>query len=228
MKILTLLVLPIFFLMSSQAFAQANIHPVNYSKEGQRYVDQDESLRDHQAASTQIRDLRKGALLVRLKTRQNTIDAFKEKGYLKMAKKVEKEQQTSNKNLMKAFREHFDFCKVYFFFSDDSDKVLGQTFTGIFLNKDLEKDVSIVSNEKHIFTAEIGSLITDPSITYPDGTESSPTSGMSESVLVIKNHQFEQLRRPFPYYVKISDRFLDKKIDKLNKRLHRFYGNWKK
>lgn len=223
MKFFTVLVLFVSALFTSPIFSQGLPAQI-YRPHGAEY----EPFREKQVAIDNIKNLRKGALLVRLKTRQNTIDAFEERGYKKMAQQVKKEQRESNKKLMKAFKENFNFCQVYFFYSEDSENVLENNLEGIFLNDNLEKDASIIVKEEHIFTAEIGSLITDPVVTYRDGTESNTTSGMSESVLVIKDDDFEQLRRPFPYYVKAGDRFIEKKVAKLNKRLHRFYGAWKK
>lgn len=230
MKVLSLLTLSFFLWTNgSQSFAQTQLSNTGFYQPRVIHIPEEEDpLRDKQEAVDNIKNLKNGALLVRLKTRQNTIDAFEERGYKKMAKQVKDQQLQSNKKLMETFQEHFDFCKVYFFYSNDSDKILEEDLSGIFLNDKMEKDASISINEEHIFIAEIGSIITDPSVTYRDGTESYATSGMSESILAIKNDEFEQLRKPFPYYVKAGERFLDKKIAKLNKRLHRFYSYWKK
>ncbi|MGB0932590.1 MAG: hypothetical protein ACPGVB_17530, partial [Chitinophagales bacterium] len=165
MKISSLLTLFVFLWTSNQAFAQTRLsntgfyqpRTIQITKEGA------DPIRDKYEAVENIKNLQKGALLVRLKTRQNTIDAFKERGYKKMARQVEEKQLQSNKKLMTTFQKHFNFCKVYFFYSNDSDKVLEKDLSGIFLNKDLEKDASIKVDEDHVFIAEIGGLVTNHS-----------------------------------------------------------------
>ncbi|MFK7905055.1 MAG: hypothetical protein AB8B69_08020 [Chitinophagales bacterium] len=183
-----------------------------------------EPIRDKASAVSNIQKLQKGALLVRLKTRKKTIDAFKNSGYLKMADQVEMKQKAKNQKLMNAFRKNFSFCEVYFFYSEDSEKIMEGEYEGIFLNENLEKDARIVLKEDFILTAEVGSIVKDPVSVDASGNEYAATSGMSESVLIIKDSNFEQLRRPFPYYVKAGDRFIDKKVAKLNKRLFAFAG----
>ncbi len=181
-------------------------------------------LRDRVTAIKNIQKLRKGALLVRLKTRQGTIDAFQKRGYRKMAKEVKNKQMEKNKKLMNAFIKNFNFCEVYFFYSEDSEKVIAQEWEGIFLNKKLEKDVSIVLEKDFVLTAEIGPLIAEPSVIDAEGVPSHPNTMSYEGTLVIKDSNFEQLKRPFPFYIKAGQKFIEKKVAKLNRRLHNFHN----
>ncbi|MEZ4885706.1 MAG: hypothetical protein R3E32_13315 [Chitinophagales bacterium] len=225
MKNFSLWTLLLGMLLGINVFGQSNLD--DYYKTS-LLMGEEDPIRDKATAISNIQKLQNGALLVRLKTRQNTIDAFKKNGYLKMANQVEMDQKEKNKKLMDAFRQNFNFCKVYFFYSEDSKKILEETYEGIFLNKNLEKDAGIVLKEDFILTAEVGNIVKDHISMDPDGTEYAPNSGMSESLLIIKDIEFQQLRRPFPYYVKAEDRFIDKKVAKLNKRLHRFHEYWNK
>ena len=214
----TWIALVCLLLVGNHALAQSSL-PYNNNNNPEQT-----SLRDKEAASNNIRNMRKGALLVRLKTRQNTIDAFKKKGYVKLAKQVEEKQKVRNKKMMKAFQKHFDFCKVYFFYSNDSEKILKENWEGIFLNENLEQDASISVNEEFIFTADVG-FLKRTHLEEPE-TKSHSNTGMSDNILVIKDSEFSQLRRPFPYYIKVSDRYMERKVAKLNTRLHRYHQYW--
>ena len=64
-------------------------------------------------AKQQINDLHNGALLVRLKTGQNTIDTDK----IRQTDLQKKKQKINEENLriINAFKSEFNFCPVYFF-----------------------------------------------------------------------------------------------------------------
>ncbi len=222
MKNLILWTLAIGMLMGVNVFGQSIAK--NYPYFGNPLIEDVDPIRDKATAFSNIQKLQEGALLVRLKTRQKTIDAFKERGYLKMANQVKEKQKIKNERLVNAFRKNFNFCKVYFFYSDDSENVSQKMYEGIFLNENLEKDAKVVLKEDFVLTAEVGNVVSDSNITSASGREYAANTGMSESLLVIKDSNFEQLRRPFPYYVKAGDRFIDKKVAKLNKRLFNFAG----
>lgn len=203
------------------ALAQVEIHGNDYNYEEPGI---DFPLRDRIKAIKNIQKLRKGALLVRLKTRQSTINAFQKRGYKKLAQEVENKQMEKNKKLMNAFTENFNFCEVYFFYSEDSEKVMGQEWEGIFLNDKLEKDASIVLEKDFVLTVEMGPLVAEPSVVDAEGISSHPNTMSYEGTLVIKDNNFEQLKRPFPFYVKAGQKFLEKKVAKLNRRLHNFHN----
>jgi len=223
MKNLVLWTLTTWILIGVNVFGQ-DIASDAVLFENSDLIGKSEPIRDRVSAISNIQKLQEGALLVRLKTRQRTIDAFKNSGYLKMANQVEMKQKTRNQRLMNAFRKNFSFCEVYFFYSEDSEKMMEGMYEGIFLDENLEKNARIVLKEDFILTAEVGNIIKDRVSVDASGNEYAANSGMSESLLVIKDSNFEQLRRPFPYYVRAGDRFIDKKVAKLNKRLFAFAG----
>ena len=76
----------------------------------------------HEIAKTQIKELKEGVLLVRLHTKQPVIDAMKERGSFKKAHYIKEKQEAVNKEIVAAFKD-FDFCKVYFFYSQFSDSL---------------------------------------------------------------------------------------------------------
>lgn len=166
----------------------------------------------------QINQLKEGTLLVRLKTSENKINALlSEKKYWK-ADTLKKIQDAENKKIIAAFNEKFKFCKVAFFYSNNSKNILERKFDNIFLNDSLQIDNSIViDTTKSIFTAEFGFLVQD-SIKYfshfgylPNKNWSvkrinyyySSSTGNDISSLIIMNDKFYALKRPFPYYTRI-------------------------
>ena len=92
--------------------------------------------------------LKEGALLVRLKTSENTIAALRKAEREKQALKEDEWQATQNQKIVKAFWTYFDFAPVYFFYSDKSNQVRKGDFEGIFLNEKLEVDSSIILDKQ--------------------------------------------------------------------------------
>jgi len=194
-------------------------------------------------AIEQIRQLKDGALLVRLHTRENSITALRNSGNDQMAGELESVQREYNRGIVKAFNAEFDFCTVYFFYSNQSESILNKQFDDVvFLNAQLLPDTSVTFEAGTYLTAEFGTTGTDTAkhfshYSYKPG--SNPNTGrvknyygsskMEISALIIKNEQFVQLLRPFPYYVRIYEslpfeRSTEKAVRKMNRKLHGFYN----
>lgn len=186
-------------------------------------------------AQTHIKSLKETALLVRLKTRDRSIEAYRKSGAELLAAKIEREQFEENKLLMDLFTEKFTFCPLYFFYTSDTKAVQNGELRGIFLNDKLQRDTTIVLPYANYYIAELDVLYeTLPDLGYADDDEEMANSkGNSrhaettlQRVIVIKDRNFTQLRRPFPFYIRASfDRFLPDKIEKLNNRLTNFYND---
>tara|TARA_R110000868_G_scaffold107486_1_gene294092 strand:+ start:651 stop:1904 length:1254 start_codon:yes stop_codon:yes gene_type:complete len=161
--------------------------------------------------------LKEGALLVRLKTSDNTIVALRNAGREKQALKEEKWQLTQNQKIVKAFKTCFDFAPVYFFYSDKSNQVRKGDFEGIFLNEKLELDSTIVMSKQNVFTAEYTAIKQDTFIQvshyeleqigdfqslWVPRYYGQPNFGFS--AFVVKNQNFEQMVEPFPYYARTN------------------------
>ena len=85
-----------------------------------------------QTARQQINQLKEGAILVRLMTKKNSILALRYSGREEQADRIECEQIEFNKRVICAFKKNFSFCKVYFFFNDNSLIVKDKKFNNIF------------------------------------------------------------------------------------------------
>lgn len=162
----------------------------------------------------QIRQLKNGALLVRLKTSIPKIEAMKKMGMAQEAEEVAKNQKIENFSLMKSMKAYYDFSEVRFFYSYDSKKVRKGRFKGIFLNDSLKVDSNIVlRNKKNIFTAEFALLEQDTSkfFSHYEWVQTGHFAFVREPryyggggntfmALVLRDQDFKQLHRPFPYY----------------------------
>ncbi|HLN54243.1 MAG TPA: hypothetical protein VK212_11095 [Lentimicrobium sp.] len=159
-----------------------------------------------------LNSLNNGLLLVRLKTATNTINAYKSKGLNEAAEKLEMKRRDENLQIVKAFRENYHFSRVEFFFSSDSKKVEQGDFYGIFLNDSLVHDSSIKADTANIwYIAEVDFLESvtgkrwessyNTDSTKPRKIYYTTSSDFSRAAIVIRDKNFEQLRRPFPYYV---------------------------
>ena len=173
-----------------------------------------ERRRRKRIAQRQIRELRNGALLVRLKTSRLAINAMRARGYDQLAEETQKNQRVENLSLINAFRSAYNFSEIKFFYSEDSRNVREGDFEGIFLNDSLEKDPAIVlQSRKNIFTCELTNIEEDTAM-YFSHYEWVPTGNFAEVqvprfygggentfyALVIKDQDYNQLSRPFPYY----------------------------
>lgn len=156
-------------------------------------------------AAWQINELKKGALLVRLKTNQKVIEALRKQGKEDLALKKEVEQFAIDRNTVLAYKHNFNFCKVYFVYSHSTDTLLKGARQNIFLDSNLIVDPSIIMAEKFYLIAErdyaynssIG-FVKEDSAKYV----SEHGNPVKEMAVVVKNKFGHQLKAPFPYYVK--------------------------
>ncbi len=209
----------------------------------------------NEAAIRQIKDLKQGVLLVRLHRNKKSIDAMRRVGKTKKAEKEELKKLLINESIVEGFKRNFDFCDFQFFYAENTEKVKNKDLKNIFLNDLLKVDSLInIDTTKPIFIAEFNFLDEDTAkyfseITYRQDKNGKMTaienyyasSSMSFQDLVIKNSNFIQLQRPFPYCtrgpnfirkgtsdgqeikIKGDKNPYSRRIFKMNNNLHRFY-----
>ena len=224
----------LLFFVSVTAFAQ----DVSTKKKKINFRKQMDSI-----TKSQIKLLKEGALLIRLKSRNNTIIGLRKIGKVKLAEKIKRKQADYNLKVITAFKTNFDFCPTYFFISNYSINIKDEQFDKVvFLNDSMIEDMTIKLNTKKFLTAEFGIIEQDTAKyfshkTYEPDEHWSLTrfenyyggANMGFGALVIKSDKFIQLRRPFPYYVRTFDslpfeRSTNKIVRKMNKKLHKFYN----
>lgn len=186
----------------------------------------------------QINELRNGVLLVRLKTKENTISALKERGLDNKAKQIENELYETNKAIMDAFKSNFDFCKFYFFSSKYSVFLKNKQFDSVFYyNSELVIDKNIRPLITKFYVAEYAPIESDTSSYYKSTKPIRGENGIEKKdnyykqgtygfeALIIRSDGFVQLAKPFPYYVRTWDSWIKPKkvVKKMNKKLKKYY-----
>lgn len=185
----------------------------------------------------QIQKLKNGVLIIRLKTSNSTINAFRERGREEEAQKVEEKVKESGLELIKAFKKNFDFCDFYFVASTYTIPLKEKNFKEvIFFNEKMEIDSSIKPDLSNFLIAEYGSVESDTNSYYQgsyvnrggEGLEKRDTYSESGSfgyeALIIRDDHFMQLASPFPYNIRTWDGLIkpNKVVKKMNKELHDF------
>lgn len=183
-------------------------------------------------ARTQINELKNGVLLVQLRTRQNTINAYNSKGLTNKANRVERQQALDNKSIIKGFKDYFNFCPVYFFYSSDKEKLMNKKYSTItFINDSLAPTQLPISLDtinyfiSGISKSNFGNTTLNNIPNYKIPHE----RGIKFDAFIIRNKDFQQLSAPFPYFakthvaVKVNDKKRWESIKKLNARLHSYY-----
>ncbi len=109
-------------------------------------------------ATSNIINLKNGALLVRLNKKQLLVDELFRRNQPLTAQSVQAEQLRSNLAIIKAFRNTFKFCPVYFFYSNESVNVSNHQLNHIFINDIGLVDSAIVYMGQFFLTAEYAAL----------------------------------------------------------------------
>jgi hypothetical protein len=194
----------VFMFLSAFCFAQNDgvQSPVyNDYKNDTTYKDFDK-LR-YKVAYAQINLLKKGALLVRLKTNIRAISKLKSAGNIDLATNLEKETELENRIIMSAYKKEFTFCPVYFFYSESSDSIRKNNLTGIFVDSTLKVNSSIVCNASFFLVAEQDGIYNSSLGIVPESlakTSREKGSYSRDAAIVVKNKYFIQLHKPFPFF----------------------------
>lgn len=180
-----------------------------------------------QESIDQIMHLKTGALIIRLHSKEKSISAYQKAEKNELAEKIRKKQFAFNKIIIRAFKNHFNFCTIYFIYSDHTQEFINDTNTRIFLNDTGVIDSSISFKENYF-------LFADHDKVYPEiKNGDSITFGSSpvlNNALVIKDQKLIQLLKPFPFFTPLPFResSFKKGVIKLNRNLHSFYNEQQK
>ena len=164
-------------------------------------------------AYEQLDQLKNGALLVRLQTRELAITALRKVGRDSEANELVKSQMKINRDILKAFRLNFKFAPVYFFYSNFSAPVIGgETDKVVFLNDSLQPDTSIKFTMKSFLTGEFA-----------------PVEKAGFGAALLLDNKLQQLKKPFPFYARTFETFAlfrrtrAETVQKLNSKIEKFY-----
>jgi hypothetical protein len=203
------------------------VHPHLYKDHKSDTSFKDFNQLKQEVAKAQINALKNGALLVRLKTNENSISKLKAAGNYDLAAQIERETYLNNKQIVKGFVKEFNFCPVYFFYSTYSDSVKHKNPEGIFLDTNLVLNPNIKCVADFYLIAENGGIY-DSSIgivPIEQAEKAKETGTVTKNVaIVVKNRYYIQLHKPFPFFQKgYSLNKYSEFVKKFNKELEEFY-----
>jgi len=168
-----------------------------------------------------------GALIVRLKSRDKNIAAYRNSGNNAIADEMEETDRKLNRQIMNAFTTQFRFCPVYFIYARSSKKFM-EGARNVFLNEGLREDSTIVFNHSFFLFVDYGTALLNESVnsyTYTNQMQEGSTPGNSQSYTVLDT-DFKQLHAPFPYQTMLNNLEQNphhKAVARLNKKLFQYF-----
>lgn len=160
-----------------------------------------------------------GAIVFLVKTNSRSINAYRRAGKNQLADRLVAENNAWYEILLGSIDTHFSFCPIYFLPTDSMDAFRSGKRSGIFLNSRLEVAPEISMSQTLFYYLERG-----PVRAWADDGSLAEAQSISDA-LVFRNAEREQMRGPFPYYVRlyINDKQHPHKGKALNNRLFRYY-----
>jgi hypothetical protein len=194
----------IIFILSCQKIS-CQVEKNVYNNDDYKNKDQFEKFQKRRkiVGAWQINQLKKGALVIKLKTNKTLITELIKAGNIELAEKKKLETFIINKNIVAAYRDNLNFCKIYFMYSNSADSLLNGVRRGIFLDSNLVIDPTIEMPEKfylvaekdNVYNSSIGFVTEDSARVIKE--HGNPSGQLVD--IVIKNKYGHQLKKPFPY-----------------------------
>lgn len=189
--------------------------------------------------------LKDGLLLVRLQTRQSSINTLKAMGREDESIKLKEEVEKNNMELIEAFEE-YNFSKVLYFYDIHSAQIKEGIFDTILMDKNLNI-VPAPHFEGELYIALFGNYAS-PEVSYhaqrnfqylknhnipPDSASAWVQyrhTGLGIGGIIITNNFFEPLEKPFPVFTKTVNRtifrtgnMISRSVSRLNDDLYVLY-----
>ena len=143
------------------------------------------------ASSEEIQQLKNGFLLVRLRNVDRQVALLRQRRQRTQANRIRVQQKLVNGRIVKAFRDHFDFCPVYFFYSNNSASVINGDLDSMVLDHQMLPVEPELLAAKKFLAAEFADI-------------QPPADGAGLPALIVMNDRLRQLTDPFPYYVRTT------------------------
>jgi hypothetical protein len=195
-----------------------------------------------QRADDHVMLLKEGALFVRLKTSETTIEALRGAGKYEEAEMVDERQKEKNREIVDAFTRAYDFSEIYFFKSRYSKDVRNRNWDGVLLDTSLQPVADPPPIHVNFYIAEFWHIERSDEGTFQGYAYKLDTTGYQSKqkvysgdtelgpyALIIRGPDFMQLDRPFPFFVRTYEGFpvirrkKVKVVDKMNQKLHNYY-----
>ncbi len=200
---------------------------IDFTVSSSRY----DSLVSKERAAQELKSLKTGTLVVRLKTNDKSVKGYAEAGKQNIADRIIEDRKIQNTAIIRAFKSYYTFSKVLFIYARDTKRFL-KGEKGVFLNDALTYDPSIVMKDTFFIIAEygaaIGASIQENRYWKGGGKRgsyiSSEANTISNSALVLSNRNLEQLNRPFPFCEAVYLNNYDGAVIRLNNALEGAYA----
>ncbi len=135
-----------------------------------------------------IKNLPQSAILVRLQTNEHIINYHKQKGLRHIANEEKQKLKNKNEEIIKTFTENWEFCPVYFFYSNHAEEITNKNFQHVFKNNE---DYNLSNEEKQ-------KLKNDVIIMYFGQTQGK----LKFDALVLNDSKMQQLKKPYPKFIR--------------------------
>jgi regulator of replication initiation timing/uncharacterized protein (UPF0297 family) len=173
---------------------------------------------DKEKAGKLIVQLKDGALLVQLLSKQITIDDYIRDGYTSKAEQIKQNQSRDNLKIITAFKESFRFCKVYFFYSEQIEAIVEKRLNDVIFVDEKgqnDPDIKVDASFYMIFS-------------YSTDTDKQNKSLLNANALTIKDEGNNAITRYFPYYLNLPKNLpkykkVKKKVYNYDRELRIFY-----
>lgn len=120
-------------------------------------------------------NLKQGAILVRLESKQKTITALEKKNP-SLAKRVSVKQANRNAEIINAFTNNLTYCPVFFFYDYNSNKIKQKQFIEVLFDKNQQPISNLPDLSNNYLIAAFGETMGD-SINLPAQYETYSESG---------------------------------------------------
>lgn len=185
-------------------------------------------------ADYHIKELKSSVILFRLNSHLKEIEYYQQHNNIKAANALIEETNVFNLKIIQSFRSEFDFCPVYFFDERSSHEIInGKIQNVVFFNDSLQIDKSIqLSDSVSFYLAEYAYTKNDAQVNAKakDSIAYYDIQNLGVPAFVLMDKYFMQLSYPypFPYYVKVSNRFISlrrmkEKVATWNRKLTLFH-----
>lgn len=194
------------------------------------FAQQDTLPSDKDLAKLYIQQLKNGgALVIRIKSRDKNIAAYRSAGQEKIAERMLQDDRKLNLQIMDAFRTQFRFCPYYFMYARNSRSFV-EGKRNVLVNEGLREDSTIKFEHSNFLFVDFGTSMINESVnpyTQVSQTQEGSTPGNSQAYIILDTN-FKQLHAPFPYHTFINDfeqNQHQKAVARLNRKLFQFYIN---
>ena len=124
---------------------------IDFTVSSSRY----DSLVSKERAAQELKSLKTGTLVVRLKTNDKSVKGYAEAGKQNIANRIIEDRKIQNTAIMRAFKSYYTFSKLLFIYARDTKRFL-KGEKGIFLNDALAYEPSIALKDTFFLIAEYG------------------------------------------------------------------------